>query len=328
VTRNFGDNSDSETINSSVAPSISLPKGGGALKGIGEKFTANPVDGTAALTVPIAFSPGRSGFGPQLSLSYNSGSGNGPFGFGWKIVIPSITRKTDKGIPRYCESDEFILAGAEDLVPVLVKSGNTWTRETLPLRKVGGIVYHIQRYRPRQEGLFARIECWSNTADATDVFWRSISKDNITTWYGRTQESRIADPGDRSRIFSWLISESYDDKGNLISYGYKAEDLSGIDTARASEHSRGGRSANRYIKRIRYGNHAPYLPKLKETAAWPAIPGPDKWLFEAVFDYGEHDAASPASSDDPLHSNSSLWPARQDPFSSCRWPWSRISHRR
>ena len=35
------------------APVISLPKGGGALKGIGEKFAANPVTGTGALTVPI-----------------------------------------------------------------------------------------------------------------------------------------------------------------------------------------------------------------------------------------------------------------------------------
>ncbi len=50
-------------------PSISLPKGGGAIRGIGEKFGANPVTGTGSMTVPIATSPGRSGFGPQLSLS-------------------------------------------------------------------------------------------------------------------------------------------------------------------------------------------------------------------------------------------------------------------
>jgi hypothetical protein len=77
-------------------PSISLPKGGGAIRGIGEKFAANPVTGTGSMTVPIATSPGRSGFGPQLSLSYDSGVGNGPFGFGWSLSLPSITRKTDK----------------------------------------------------------------------------------------------------------------------------------------------------------------------------------------------------------------------------------------
>ena len=85
-------------------PVISLPKGGGAIRGMGEKFAANPVAGTGTMTVPIATSPGRSGFGPQLSLSYNSGAGNGPFGFGWSLSLPSITRKTDKGLPRYQDS--------------------------------------------------------------------------------------------------------------------------------------------------------------------------------------------------------------------------------
>jgi hypothetical protein len=103
------------------APTISLPKGGGAIRGMGEKFAANPVTGTGSMTVPIATSPGRAGFGPELSLSYDSGAGNGPFGFGWTLSLPSITRKTDKGLPRYFDaedSDVFILSGAEDLVPV------------------------------------------------------------------------------------------------------------------------------------------------------------------------------------------------------------------
>src|SRR5947207_1584760 len=112
------------TSGSNVAapPSISLPKGGGAIRGIGEKFTANPVTGTGSMSVPLATSPGRSGFGPQLSFAYDSGSGNGPFGFGWGLSLPSITRKTDKGLPQYRdhdESDVYVLSGAEDLVPVL-----------------------------------------------------------------------------------------------------------------------------------------------------------------------------------------------------------------
>ena len=77
-------------------PTLSLPKGGGALRGIGEKFGANPATGTGSMSVPLATSPGRSGFGPQLSLSYDSGSGNGPFGFGWSLSTPAITRRTDK----------------------------------------------------------------------------------------------------------------------------------------------------------------------------------------------------------------------------------------
>jgi hypothetical protein len=76
------------------APALTLPKGGGAIRGIGEELAANPVTGTGSMSVPIASSPGRSGFGPQLSLTCDSGAGNGPFGFGWSLSLPSITRKT------------------------------------------------------------------------------------------------------------------------------------------------------------------------------------------------------------------------------------------
>lgn len=141
------------------APEITLPKGGGAIRGIGEKFAANPVTGTGSLTIPIVTSPGRSGLGPQLSLSYNSGAGNGAFGLGWDLSLPTITRKTDKGLPQYQDADVFILSGAEDLVPVLVETAEgQWEPEIVPAVTIDNVTYTIQRYRPRIEGLFARIE--------------------------------------------------------------------------------------------------------------------------------------------------------------------------
>lgn len=293
------------------APSLSLPKGGGAIHGIGEKFAANPVTGTGSFTIPIITSPGRSGFGPQLSLSYDSGSGNGPFGFGWSLSIPSITRQTDKGLPRYQdaeESDVFILSGAEDLVPVLNPQGQRQSSE----RTVEGVNYRIQSYRPRIEGLFARIERW--TSSDGEVHWRSISKDNITTLYGKTSHSRIFNPAEPHHIFSWLISESYDDKGNLIVYEYLPEDSKNIDLSQVHEKNRTdlSRPANRYLKRIRYGN---YPSRLLE-------PNPSQWLFEVVFDYGEHHPTVPKPDD------AEDWPCRPDPFSSYRAGFEVRTYRR
>ncbi|MFE9574996.1 SpvB/TcaC N-terminal domain-containing protein [Nocardia sp. NPDC006044] len=305
-----------------TAPAIALPKGGGAIKGIGEKFAANPVTGTGSLTVPISVSPGRGGFGPQLALAYDSGAGNGPFGLGWSLGLPAITRKTDKGLPKYDdagESDVFILSGAEDLAPVLVEQQGNWVREALPVRTVGGVGYRVQRYRPRVEGLFARIERWTNLTDAQDISWRSISRDNVTTWYGRDARSRIADPANPEHIFSWLICLSYDDKGNVVSYEYKAENAELVD-GQANELQR-ERRANRYPKRIRYGNHTPYFPTLDPVAAWPAAPADDQWYFEVVFDYGEHDLARPLPADGPG------WGNRPDPFSSYRSGFEVRTHR-
>jgi hypothetical protein len=213
ITQNPGNEAASKAAaagQSGISSSISLPKGGGAIRGIGEKFAANPVTGTGSLNVPIATTPGRSGFGPQLSLSYDSGAGNGPFGFGWSISLPSVTRKTDKGLPRYQDADEsdvFILSGAEDLVPVLVNQNGEWQRD--PFDSDDG-TFTIHRYRPRIEGLFARIERWTKKQTG-DIHWRSITKDNITTIYGKTANSRIFDPADPLRVFNWLICESYDD---------------------------------------------------------------------------------------------------------------------
>jgi RHS repeat-associated protein len=301
-----------------ATPSISLPKGGGAVRGIGEKFAANPVTGTGSMSVPITTSPGRSGFGPQLSISYDSGAGNGPFGLGWTLSVPSISRKTEKGLPRYLdaeESDVFILSGDEDLVPALDRDG----ARSDDVATVAG--YRVQRYRPRVEGLFARIERWTRLSDG-DVHWRSTSKDNVLTLYGKDADSRIADPKDPRRVFTWLISETRDDRGNSVLYEYKREDGSGVDLTRACERNRGSgndprRNANRYLKRIRYGNREPllndigrrprFLADLPETRVADA-----GWMFEVVFDYGEHDAKAPTPDD------MGVWTYRVDPFSSYR----------
>src|ERR1700677_4818837 len=243
---------------SSPIPQLNLPKGGGATRGIGEKFTANPVNGSGSLSVPVYTSPGRSGFGPQLALTYDSGTGNSAFGFGWSLALASVTRKTDKGLPRYDdshESDIFILSGAEDMMPALIDADGQWIRD-VRTRALFGERYSVHRYRPRVDAAFSRIERWSNLDDPGDTFWRSITKDNITSWYGTSEESRIADPQDPSRIFSWLICRTHDDKGNLAIYEYKRENSENVNLARANERNRtaGTRSANSIIKRIFYGN--------------------------------------------------------------------------
>lgn len=315
------DGSQKSTKQSPVAaaPSIELPKGGGAIRGIGEKFAANPVTGTGAMSVPIATTPGRSGFGPQLALSYDSGSGNGVFGFGWSMGNVAISRKTDKGLPQYqdaTESDVFMLSGAEDLVPVIDEDGNNYKNETTVPD------YIIYRYRPRIEGLFAHIERWVEKASG-DTHWRAITPDNTLSIYGLNRDSRIADPEDPHRIFNWLICESRDDKGNAIVYDYKSEDGVNADLAKVSERNRGGvddlkRRANRYLKRIRYGNQTTLLDLVSGQRPHFLSDLPEdqlentQWHFEVVCDYGEHDQNTPQPND------SGDWLFRKDALSSYR----------
>jgi RHS repeat-associated protein len=208
--------------NSDASQTISLPKGGGALQGIGEKFSADLFTGTANFSVPIDVPAGRNGFQPQLSLAYSSGTGNGPFGLGWSLSVPGIARKTSKGIPRYDDvRDVFILSGAEDLVPV--ESGENFTR-----------------YRPRTEGLFARI---THHFGDDGNYWKVESKDGMISTYGADNSASapttIVDPAHTDNIFAWKLSQTIDAFGNVIEYRYMQDD------------------AQLYLSEIRYVDYGP-----------------------------------------------------------------------
>lgn len=289
-------------VDTSTQAPIALPVGGGALRSMGETFQANPVTGTASFSVPVKVSGGRNGMAPTLTLAYNSGQGNGVFGLGWDAGIPAITRRTRKGLPRYDdaqESDTFILSGAEDLVPYLEETNGQWQRVT---RTEAG--YTITRYRPRTEGLFARIERWQAT-DTGISHWRITTKDNMTSVYGETAGGRIADPAAPAHVFQWLLEKTYDDKGNIILYTYQAEDRAHLPAALHEAHRQDTTPANRYPKRIYYGNTLPFTPD------HATFFDDTHWLFEVVFDYGDQGDA-----DTPAYAATQPWDYRHDPFST------------
>jgi hypothetical protein len=196
-----------------LLPSVTLPKGGGAIRDIGEKFSVNAATGTG------------------------------------RIVVP----------------------GAEDLVPVL--DANGVRKHLRPPRTVHGITYDISFYRPRTEGLFSRIERWV-ALDTGVTHWRTISRDNVTVLYGYDAASRIADPNDATKIFSWRISRSWDTKGNVAAYEYGAEDSAGIDSTAAHEvnRSKSTRGNQTYLSSIRYCNLQPYFPDWSAGGAETSLP--------------------------------------------------------
>lgn len=217
---------------------ISLPQGGGALSGIGEKFSPDLFTGTGNFTLPLALPSGRNGFQPELNLVYSTGNGNSPFGLGWGLSVPGVSRKTSNGVPRYNEAaqklrdgerrDVFILSGAEDLVPV---------KKSYP---------ESVRYRPRTESLFA---CITHHRGQTprDNYWEVKSKDGLISIYGRPSSADsgpavITKPDDPSRIFAWKLTRTTDTFGNLIDYDYIFD----------SGEKDGHRWSQPLLKRVRY----------------------------------------------------------------------------
>jgi len=314
-----GNNSDTN-FSTVELPSINLPKGGGAIQGIEEKFQVNSVTGTSSFGIPIALSPSRHGFVPAVGLSYNSGGGSGVFGMGWDLSIPAISRKTEKLLPQYQdeeESDTFILSGAEDLVPLLESDGGGGWQRYERQKTEGGAAFTVRRYRPRIEGLFAVIEKWKNNASG-ETQWKIVTKDNIHSYYGITPESRLSDPNDSSKVFEWRLCRTHDDKGNVCVYEYKKEDFAGIEN-KANEKNRLNNCTQTYIKKIFYGNREPYY-------LGDAQPSEDGFLFKVFFDYGEHDTAENIPQD--IDTEKNAWTCRKDPFSSYRAGFEVRTYRR
>lgn len=205
------------------------------------------------------------------------------------------------------------MSGAEDLVPLLHTNGSrSENRSSAP-------GYVLNQYITRIGAFTSRIERWTNPSNPSDVHWRVYSGDNTVNIYGRTENSRIFNPERPEQIFSWLLSDRWDWKGNSLSLTYKVENGQGVDMTQHHEQSHGepndkNRTANRYIKSIRYGNRVSFLDGQGKRFLFPTqsfIDGAG-WIFEVIFDYGEHDGPSPTPAE------TSQWPVRGDSFSNFR----------
>lgn len=183
--------------------SISLPKGGGAFKGMGDDLSVELFTGEGKLNVPIYTSPCRDSH-PKLTLQYTSSAGNGVFGMGFALNLPVVNRRTSKKIPTFDdELDTFLLSGKGELTPAETRA-----------EKNG---YTVTEYRLRKEEGFEKIEFWTKNRES---YWRIVERDNRVTLFGVETCASIADPDESHKVFSWLIQEAVDNKGNKTRYCY------------------------------------------------------------------------------------------------------------
>nr|WP_315445576.1 SpvB/TcaC N-terminal domain-containing protein [uncultured Pseudomonas sp.] len=269
---------------------------------IGKSWGAVGPTGAASFELPIPLSAGR-GWDPQLSLTYSSQTGNGPFGIGWNLGLGQISRRTNKGVPRYTEHDQIIGADGEEWMPELEADGSLKSR--LETHYGGEDIgsHRVVRYWPRVESDFALRELWQPTKDQPP-FWLIHGADGSLHLYGKTPDSRRADPDDQTRIGSWLLCESMNTHGEHICFVYKADDQ---DSDPIHDYR-----AQRYLERVCYGN----FTASKDLYAWTVEqPAQLNWHFQLIFDYGERSASL---TEVPVYDGDTLlpWPVRPDPFST------------
>lgn len=240
-------------------------------------------NGRVSFEIDLIREVGRPDAVPELALRYD-GETDGVFGFGWSLSSPSIRRGTGRRLPRYRDegpdADRYTTSADGELVAQLASTAAGWA----PVREVRE-GYEVSRFRPRVESRFARLERWRELSSGI-IHWRETSRDDVTRIFGRSADCRIADPADATRISEWLLEEERDSRGNVLRWSYQAEDLAGLDDAmRQAEQLRApGPGPARHPKRLYWANRT------------PGRSGDE--LFELVFDYGEHDPATPSTAAD------------------------------
>src|SRR5690554_1414473 len=171
---------------------LPLPSGGGSMKPIDETFKTDLGTGTGTYQIPLKFPKGVNDFTPKLNLKYSTGRGNGPFGIGWGIDIPVITRSTGTAIPSFDDDEDVFLFEGRELVHV----GNNI-------------------YRPLIENEFSLITKTNNG-------WNVKTKTGIQLNLGSDENSRHSFNDDEDeKIYAWFLNEMIDNNGSTITYSYE-----------------------------------------------------------------------------------------------------------
>lgn len=310
-----------DTLSSTVTLTApSLPKGGGAIQGLGESLNPSGPTGTATLTLPLPISTGR-GYAPALTLTYSSGAGNGPFGLGWQLNLLLIQRRTRHGVPRYDggPQDEFLGPDGEVLVSERDAHGQPITASVHQYgSKTLNTTYQVTRYFPRVERAFDRIEYWQGTQPG-DAFWLIHGADGQLHCLGKTPAGRIANPANTTQIAEWRIEESVNPLGEHIYYQYRSENTDNVNLS-GNEAGR-DHQVNRYLIQVAYGNRT----AAADLYLWDTDDASDcDWLFSLVFDYGERGGDSQSA---PPYAASGTWPVRADSFSHYQYGFEFRTHR-
>ena len=179
--------------------------------------------GSATYSVPILTAPASGGVAPQLSLDYNSQSGNGQVGVGWSIggvssisLCPQTMEQDEvsgsRGL-KFDGSDRFCLDGQKLLVDS--SSGDYGSDGT--------------RYRTEIDS-FARITSYGSAGNGP-VWFKVEHKDGSVLEYGNTGDSRIEARGspNPATVFTWAQNRFEDRSANYMLYSYRKNNAGPVE---------------------------------------------------------------------------------------------------
>lgn len=182
---------------------VSLPDGPGSAEGMGDNAVVAGNMGLLTQRVGLDVPAGYAGMTPQLDLAYSSASGNAITGIGWSLAVPSIERRTLRGLPEYDADDAFAANGGDELVRVSASG-----------RK--------RVYRARFEGAFIRYT-WYDAGPAG--YWTAEYPDGRVGYFGADADGRLVPDarlaGKSGETFRYHLVEVVDVHQHRLKYGWE-----------------------------------------------------------------------------------------------------------
>ena len=163
--------------------------------------------GGATYTIPIQVPEGIQGIQPNLSIVYNSQSGNGLLGWGWDLGgLSAITRTGStlyhdgqmSGV-NFSQDDRFLLDG-QRLIDVQGDYGKNGTE-----------------YRTEVDGMTKIVSIAEG--DLSPSYFKVWMADGKIAYYGNTTDSKVQ-LQETDNVCIWLLNRVEDRDGNYMSYHY------------------------------------------------------------------------------------------------------------
>lgn len=210
-------------------------------------FEVSQQTGAATVSYPLTLPTGPGGFGPQISLSYNSGNvdrvdvsqqGTSSVGWGWSLSTSYVA----------AIQHHFITGGT---------TYDPWTASIVTDGMNGDLVKGTDGYWHTAQESFARIQYVPGTVSLyggrQDDRWEAWSKDGTHYVFDINALMYDADNGDQWTTNRWLLHTATDVHGNTITYDYlyQAGNNQLYDLLPSS--ALNARVRTVYPKQIRYG---------------------------------------------------------------------------
>ena len=186
----------------------------------------------ATYTIPIDGPQGIGGIQPNLSIVYNSQSGNGLLGWGWNLAGSSAITRTGADFYHdgFIKGVDFgyITGNSSGIIPISPSNRRSLDRFSLDGQRlilVEGLYYgqNNSQYKTEVDGM-SKIVAYTESGIRGAAKFKVWTADGLIMEYGFSDNARMIrtcpDDSSQKEVGAWLLNRVEDRNGNFMVYQY------------------------------------------------------------------------------------------------------------